>query len=233
MDFPQAGGHKLMVKLYGKTVMKPTTSKEISFYIDAHPPLRSFIPTIYMACPLTYVISMFSQNKLAKITEKGYTDILFMENITKLEDEFILDIKLGKIHWVSSSSQNIIDNHVKRNKNSLTTTHRFRLDGAFIKNVLSLSKEDCRDFNIEQVNRVLSCLSDFTKKLLIDWIDKLINILEKLPISIYGPSILISGTNKDPRFTLIDFAVHDTDKDTTKGSDLIEGLVSFRNFLIS
>lgn len=229
MDFPQAGGHKLMTKISERIVIKPTTASEVSFYVKTNSELQTFLPTVYMSCPLTYVISMFSPTKLIKIIEKSYTDVLMMENITSFQDEFILDIKLGKIHWTSQASRDIINDHLQRNKGSLTVTHHFRLDGAFIRNVLSLSKEDCRKFNIDQLNRVLSCLTNSTKILLIDWIDQLVNTLIKSNVGIYGPSILISGSNKSPRFTLIDFAVNDSEPN----SDLIEGLRSFQKLLAS
>lgn len=227
MDFPQAGGHKLMTKISKNTVIKPTTASEVSFYIKANKELQTFLPTVYMSCPLSYVISMFSPSKLTKIIEKGYREVLIMENITSFQDEFILDIKLGKIHWTSQASANTINDHLERNKNSLTEKQQFRLDGAFIKNVLSLNKEDCRNFTLQQVSRVLSCLSIATKVQLSTWIDQLIDTLKKSKVGIYGPSILISGSNKSPRFTLIDFSVHDLEIN----NDLIEGLRSFQRFI--
>ncbi len=227
MDFPQAGGHKLMVRVSKNTVIKPTTNSEVLFYMRANPELQTFLPTVYMSCPLSYVVSMFSPSKLTKIIEKGYDKVLLMENITNFQDEFILDIKLGKIHWTKQASPTTINDHLKRNKNSLTEKQQFRLDGAFIKNALSLSKIDCRDFDLSQVCRVLSCLSLSTKTLLIDWINQLIKTLKQIKVGIYGPSILISGSNKSPRFTLIDFAVHDSETN----DDLIEGLRSFQKFM--
>lgn len=227
MDFPQAGGHGLMVTSQKAIVVKPTRPSEVWFYINAPPVLRPFMPKFYMACPLIYAGAMFTPEKIRKITQKMYTDVVIMESLNATNDEFALDVKIGSIHWTKNTPPEIIEAHIKRNEKSLTKTHGFRLDGAFQNGGYALSKEDCRNFDIDQLNSAFMCISDATKILLISWINNLISVLQHVQLAIYGPSILISGTNKQPKFTLIDFAIHDP----TTNPDLIEGLKSFQKFL--
>jgi len=229
MDFPQAGGHGLMVKV-PTTVMKPTHPSEVWFYINIHPVLRQFMATFYMAFPVMYAAPLFSPDKLAKIVQKGYTDVLMMESLSRRDDEFGLDIKLGSVHWRGDASTELIESHKKRNEQSLTTTHKFRLDGVFQTSVYSLAKDETRNFSIDQLNSAFMCISDTTKRSLMAWIARLIGVLSHFQISIYGPSILISGSNKNPKFTLIDFTVYEIGG---VNQDLIEGLTSFQQFLIN
>ena len=230
MSFTQAGGHKLIVEISNK-IFKPTTKAEVDFYIN-NTSLNEFIPKFYGWYLFISTDERFYKwiptEIMNKIISKNYTHILILENLIDMtENNFIIDIKLGSRHWLSDTSQEIINNHLERNKNSLTLTHNFRIDGFICNGIVGKEKEDCRNLSINQVSGILSYLNDNTKRKLIIWINNLIDVLKKIDITIYGPSILISGTNDNPRFTLIDFAVYEIGL----SDNLLEGLESFKSFL--
>lgn len=237
MELNQAGGHQFIFKL-GNNIVKPTKPSEVIFYNIVNErnernlnKLLPFIPKYFGSYDIDKFRSMFNPTIWEEIVNKKYTEALILEDVSYISDTvdcYIIDIKLGSIHWVSDTDRQTIEDHTKRNSNSLTVSYKFRLDGYVNKDV-KITKNESRYYNIHQVNQVFNVLTNLHKQSLIVWIDSLIETLKQIPLAIYGPSILIVGNviNNDVRFSLIDFTVYEDGFN----QDLIEALIQFKQFI--
>lgn len=225
MDFPQAGG-KGLLKMRD-LVMKPTRESEFRFYCNPPLALRDFIPKFYGGGFIGQVRHEFSDAEFQVCINKGYTHYILLENlITNLQQVDIVDIKLGSVHWIKTEDPVIIESHHMRNANSLTTSHKWRIDGVYTH--AKYTKEECRNFSTDQADSILLVFNKIEIDIIIRFINMLIDALYHTDLYIYGPSLLIVKNEKYVTIKLIDFAVYEVDGD----DDLVPALESFRQFLI-
>ena len=229
----QAGGHQLL-KVRDTPVIKPTKLSEVEFYRDyipKYPELLDLVPKFYGYGLTKDIKDMYSEAEYNLILEKGYTHYIELENLigqNKFVD--IVDIKLGVIHCKSTASLIEIREHLFRNRFSIMSKYKFRLDGA-IMNYTKYQKEECRNMNIDQVESILKQIDEKHVKKIILWIDHLISVLAGIDINIYGPSLLIIlDREKDEiNIKLIDFTVYEECKNGVIYDDLLLSLKYVRN----
>ncbi|ARF09732.1 hypothetical protein Indivirus_2_111 [Indivirus ILV1] len=231
INLSQAGGHQL-IKPLDKKIIKPTKYDELEFYRDYLPKyqeLHNCIPKFYGGGNIDEVKNMFNDDEYNLIINKKYEYYVILENlIDNNKIDSIIDIKLGSIHWKKNTSINEITEHKLRNVNSLTEQYGFRLDG-IINNTVKYMKENCRNMKIQQIIDIIYHLNYIHIQKIKIWINKIINILKKINLNLYGPSLLIIISNSDIKINLIDFAVFEESDD--HNHDLIESLQNFGDVL--
>ena len=228
----QAGGHQL-IKTDGDCIIKATKLSEVEFYLEhmnKDSLLYDFAPKLYGYGLIDTIKEIFSDTEYNTIIEKEYTHYIKLENIIKSVDNahIIIDIKLGSIHWVSTTGLNKVDECKKRNAKSTTLVHKFRLDG-YISNNIIYHKEMCRNMDISAIKTLINSIGDKNIKKLYDWINQLITALNKTYVNMYGPSILIvvNTITDDMSIKLIDFTVHEKmNIDSARFDDIIDSLYS-------
>jgi hypothetical protein len=217
--FIQAGGHQLIkVTDNGRCIVKPTKKKELKFYqktlMQTCPELIPFIPKFFIGGRIEKLKEIFSEEEYDIITKKNYKRFIKTENLLNIsESQFcIIDIKLGKIHWKSSASDENIQECQKRNHGSTMDIYGLRLDGFVEKDndqLIRLTKEECRLVTIEKIKEVLTVLTVEDKIVVSKWLTNLHNVIQNSQINIYGPSILILKDSKSINVKLIDFTTYE------------------------
>ena len=241
--FVQAGGHQLIKTdtdntYNANTVYKPTKKKELKFYkkhLNTYPELKPFLPTYYKGGRIEQLKHMVSTEEFDTIINKRYSRYVQVENVSFSKLKFIIDIKLGSIHWKSSASKNNVKECLCRNIDSIMSKYLFRLDG-FVENVpinnnnndscgdcgdsdnndnieykeIRYSKEECRLMSIDDIKQILGRLTLEDITYVCEFIDKLRIVLDKAPFNLYGPSILIvKSFDGQLNIKLIDFTTYE------------------------
>jgi hypothetical protein len=194
--------------------------------------LKKFIPTYYGYGLIKDISHMYTLEEIKNMEQNDYIYYVKLGCILSKDEEnneniLILDIKLGSIHYESTTSYDDIQERSKRNENSIMNECQFRIDG-FIHGKTLKSKEQCRNMTLEEVINIFKNIKNIS--LLLKWLNKLENTLKYLSLSIYGPSILIIQTNDRIHIRLIDFAVHELSGE--KNIDLLNAICSVRKYIL-
>jgi len=226
----QAGGHQLLKSKDG-FIIKPTKLEEVEFYekcLIRYPQLSRFVPKFFGSGLTSDIKNMFTTSEFATIEEKKYTHYIKLEDLSKTKCS-ILDVKLGSIHWKSDALLSVIENHRIRNRESVTNTHQFRLDGAIIDNK-HYHKDDCRNMTIKQITEMFGKIDESALIEIENWIANLLDILKNISLNMYGPSLLIIFDGECVSIKLIDFTTYEECLGRRK-DDIIESLESVKRHL--
>ncbi len=228
----QAGGHQL-IKSNGTSIIKPTRQTEVEFYknyLPKYPELHNFLPKFYNSGLIEEKKALFTDDEYKIIIEKKYNYYIELENLLDgfENNTYIFDIKLGSIHWKKDTPEKEIESCKLRNKNSTTGKYGFRLDGVIIDNN-KYTKDHCRNMSIDKIIDVLSLMENAQIEKIKVWIKNLSNIIGKINLNLYGPSLLIIISNNNMKIKLIDFTVFD--ELSIDNEDLIESLQNLNDTL--
>jgi hypothetical protein len=144
--------------------------------------------------------------------------------LNETDTKCIIDIKLGKIHWKSTDSNETIREHQLRNANSVINKHFFRLDGFILNDEIKYDKDTCRNLSFNAIEDLFKKCNFSNKEIeyIIGWISSLKDVLEILPVNIYGPSILIIKSQSKLNIKLIDFSTYEfVNEDSTEEEDTL------------
>jgi len=250
----QAGGHNL-IKHRDGVIYKPTKKMEYIFYaelLSVYTELSEFTPKFYGGGTIDAIIGiplLFTDDEIRLIREKKYTHYIKLENLlasdtttaSKTASGIVLDIKLGTIHWKTTTNSKKIKAMKLRNTNSVIDQMRFRLDGYIAKLTgKHMFKEECRALSKTQVLDVFrDSLTVENIEYINGWLDRLSNVLltHVTLLNIYGPSVLIIITDSRVECKLIDFTSYEdliqveAARDSTIHQDLYVSLMALKQVL--
>lgn len=229
----QAGGHQL-IKSCKKFIFKPTKPSEVKFYVEYlpnFPKLVPHVPKIYDFGETLNIKNIFKSSEYSTIVSNNYRSYIKLENlIHDLNNYQMIDIKLGHVLWKSTTPKEKIEYSIQKNKNSILSSHHYRIDGMFL-NSGTYDKETCRNLRVDEVKHHLGNLDTKIKKNICEWIEEIIPIIRSIPICFYGLSMFIIMTEESVVCKLIDFTKYEEMKDEIRLDDTVEALESVKKTL--
>ncbi len=97
--------------------------------------LLPFVPKFFGSGLSSEIKHLFTKDEFELVAKSKLTHYVILENMTKdinTDNQKLLDIKLGRILWTSTTDIQKIKHTIEKNSDSIVEDYHFRLDGAVL-----------------------------------------------------------------------------------------------------